>query len=687
MPVYSPPSSAAECYPLKTIPSKSPPSTAAKSHPSRLRKLSTASQHPPPAASHLYHLHGVNLDLDLPLPLNALNLTAHDVHHLSTLHKHPYTANGTLLSEHAQKVQELKFIRRKLEVNWVSTRHIKSAYIIRRRDFPFPTLPYPSVTTPTGTISFHEWMGYFGGLLLYATQSVTPRYASPWEEVPRCDRKVLMRNVERAAVALVPVYEWMVDLREVYRWEDHGRTARWVVGCAVLWGWGYLGCFLYAYLISTTLRNLQNQNSIERLKSDIYKLHTRQRKVQRFIKSLQRHGLETWLDTLPEAFTSLLQVFFGDVADIAEMARNFQTWTNPYQTIYTLVLFFTNLLITLLLPSSDIIRLYTLLFSLYFFTSLPLASRFPQYRRAVNPIYWTLWGIPTSAELAFQEFNEDAIREFEDAHNNTNDTTDSKAHGRPKRRGRSMERRGSVSRSRSRSRRRNPSRSRNRSVSRQRPNTPITPSLSPIQPSLTLAVPAINLNPTAAFYGEPLLTLPESSAVSTFPDPNPNDSSPASPSTADDPEELILSHLLPVSSGMLATSIAADTTIYRTYKCLHRDIPGRVHISNAGLHFETEVNSHITLEVKWDDTRGLHKFSSSLSEGNQKGKGVVSLGESSVGVAAVGTGDGGAITVYKLVVELLCGEEVQLTFDGGERRDKVFNKIIGYSAVRWQSGS
>ncbi|KAF3086304.1 hypothetical protein TWF102_011106 [Orbilia oligospora] len=366
-------------------------SSFSKSHPKRLTKV---------LASNTLSNHILGLDLD------PFRLTKSDVEFIQLVSRRRFETDGQVISEREQRLRELKIARQKMLVNWVSDRHIRSASVVRAKALKYPDLDK--------TIEEEGFMKYFGDVALYISQRFIPIYTSPWEEIPRYDSSRTMSHVERIAIGMAPFQEWAMVIRNVYRWEDPVKTARWMAIYTVLWWSGYLITFGYAYLISRVLRNRQDWNEVKRVKRAIYRARDQQQNVRRITELIERHGSDGWVEALPDSFGSWAQLKLGDFADALEIIRNFYEWRDPEQTVCTLIFFGACLLIGMFTSMAYCWRIVTFVFGLWFFISSPIASRYPRYRLVVSPFKWVFWGIPTHADIAYSEFRADAANAVSD---------------------------------------------------------------------------------------------------------------------------------------------------------------------------------------------------------------------------------------------------------------------------------
>ncbi|KAK6352514.1 hypothetical protein TWF730_009338 [Orbilia blumenaviensis] len=366
-------------------------SSLSKSHPKRLPKV---------LASNTLSNHVLGLDLD------PFRLTKSDVEFIRLVSKRRFETDGQVISEREQRLQELKIARKKMLVNWVSDRHIRSASVVRGKALRYPD--FDEIIEKEG------FMKYFGDLALYFSQRFIPVYTSPWEEVPRYERATTLSHVERIAIGMAPFHEWAMVIRGVYRWEDPVKTARWMGIYVVLWWSGYLVTFSYAYLISRVLRNRQDWNEVKRVKGAIHRARDQQQNVHRVTELIERHGSDGWVEALPDSLGSWAQLKLGDFADALEIIRNFYEWRDPEQTTCTLIFFGVCLLLGVFTDLKYCWRIVTFIFGLWFFVSAPIASRYPRYRLVVSPFKWVFWGIPTHADIAYSEFRADAANAITD---------------------------------------------------------------------------------------------------------------------------------------------------------------------------------------------------------------------------------------------------------------------------------
>ncbi|EWC47358.1 hypothetical protein DRE_00326 [Drechslerella stenobrocha 248] len=342
----------------------------------------------------------------LDTDVSPFRLTRDDFELIKQCNRERFQQNGKVISEHEQKLRELKIARRKMLVNYTADRHLTCAAVVQA-----PVRAWPLWQD---TVRKEGYLSWAGKMALYLSQGFAPAYTSPWMEVPKYESETTLSHLERVAVGVAPWWEWARVVRGVYRWEKPLRTVRWMVVYAVLWWYQFLVTFMYVYLIARVLRNRQDRNEAEKVKASIVGARRQLRSVQRLEGRIERRKSDDWVEVLPKDVGSKVQLGLGDLADLLEIIQNFYEWRRPAQTVNTLVLLGVCLLFSLCTDMAYCWRLITFIFGLWFFVSSPVASLWPRYRWVVSPLRWAFWGIPTHADIAYSEFREDAVNAIKD---------------------------------------------------------------------------------------------------------------------------------------------------------------------------------------------------------------------------------------------------------------------------------
>ncbi len=150
-------------------------------------------------------------------------------------------------------VSGLEAHREQLKVAWTTSRYVSRIRAVPKRPYEFPTIVDYRKKDPYGDDEQVDWVGYIGQvrfehslvalkntyrhglqILLWYTQDFTVQYIDDADKV-QFDEKTLARHIERIIIASGPWQAWLTDVRQIYRWENPRRTARWLALFVFLW--------------------------------------------------------------------------------------------------------------------------------------------------------------------------------------------------------------------------------------------------------------------------------------------------------------------------------------------------------------------------------------------------------------------------------------------------------------------
>ncbi|KAH8702004.1 hypothetical protein BGW36DRAFT_372015 [Talaromyces proteolyticus] len=300
-----------------------------------------------------------------------------------------------------RKVELLEAHRQSLTVAWITGRHVKC---IRLVQWPVPQCPslndenFIKRNEKGDDVGF-RWDQYIGQTFLYFSQSFTARYIDdgasglPFDPVTLVERVVMATEVWQA---------WLMDMRDIYRWENPRRTAFWYAVFAVLWYTQHIGGFLYAYIIFIVLKNRFYPTDVDSIRESLDRVLDRGAQAHRCGELVDRYGRKKWLEPLIQEAIPFIQIQLGDFAEILEVLRNFYHWRNPSKTAATLFFFTSCLLVTLFADMEFCMKIVWFILINTFFLCWPIASRYPRYRYLVSPIRWVFWDIPSHPEWAIR---------------------------------------------------------------------------------------------------------------------------------------------------------------------------------------------------------------------------------------------------------------------------------------------
>lgn len=121
------------------------------------------------------------------------------------------------------------------------------------------------------------------------------------------------------------------------------------------------------------------------------------------------HIYQKWID----AFGTPTQMMLGDLADLHEKVKSLILWRSPSATKRTISLLTLCGAWVTLADAHTVWKSVLLGIGIVAFALVPLQVYYPRYRRALNPIWWVLWGCPTDAQFAISILRQRHERELE----------------------------------------------------------------------------------------------------------------------------------------------------------------------------------------------------------------------------------------------------------------------------------
>lgn len=303
-----------------------------------------------------------------------------------------------------ERVEKIEQQRESLQTAWILGRHVSRVKAVR----PVARPQRSEFTTTENGQSRLQWERYLGHLVLYYTRGFTSPYVDDFDSPP-FDLEDLARIVERIAITSAPWQSFLVNVRQVYTWEDPKCTTRWLALFCILWYTEHIMGYFYFYVIYSTLRNKFRPSSIQTIRERVTRANDREARVQAWGELIQQHGRHDWLEPFLDEVGPLIQLQLGDVANFLEVLVNFHRHERPGLTMASMFFFSCCLLITLLTDMAFCMKLIWFIFGGGFFFTYPIATRFPKYRLLVSHYRWVFWDIPTHAELAIQRLQEKAM--------------------------------------------------------------------------------------------------------------------------------------------------------------------------------------------------------------------------------------------------------------------------------------
>ncbi|KAL1963987.1 hypothetical protein VTN77DRAFT_7662 [Rasamsonia byssochlamydoides] len=129
----------------------------------------------------------------------------------------------SLAKMEASNVEKLESHRQSLAVAWMTGRHIKRVRLAPSRVVDYPRLDDEKFMEKddSNTVVRFKWERYIAQLLLYHSQDFTARYVDEGVAELPYDTVTFARYIERLVMATEPWQSWFMDIRQIYRWENH----------------------------------------------------------------------------------------------------------------------------------------------------------------------------------------------------------------------------------------------------------------------------------------------------------------------------------------------------------------------------------------------------------------------------------------------------------------------------------
>ena len=305
--------------------------------------------------------------------------------------------------EQKQKaVETLEELRRSRKVAWTTSRHIRRVLAVPTRDIPPPCKQDFYVRDDATGKQTLDWKSWLSALNKHALQSFANNSLGhvDFASQPPFDRNAMTLYTERILIASAPWQSWFSSLRQLYRWEDPARSARWFAVWAIICWLDYVISFSLSYVLFLVLENKFRSKKVEALRESYDRTREQGAAAYKFNELISKHGSDKWLDPVVEELGPTVQSMVGDLASYLEVLNNFYEWSVPSKTWATLFWMLCAILLGSLTSSQYSMKIVWMFCILYFFIGFWVASHYPQYRHVVNSLEWVLWDIPDNGEEA-----------------------------------------------------------------------------------------------------------------------------------------------------------------------------------------------------------------------------------------------------------------------------------------------
>jgi len=157
------------------------------------------------------------------------------------------------IDQHQRNIENIEKKIKSIRVAWITGRHVERVRAVDHRPPPYPGDEYFETADEHGYTEFH-WEDWISHKVLVNCYNFTAPYIDDFDELP-FDPTTLRKRVARLIAVSGSFQQWIMSIRQIYRWEDPYRTGRWFALYIFLWYTQYIMTFLYSYIIYFTVMN------------------------------------------------------------------------------------------------------------------------------------------------------------------------------------------------------------------------------------------------------------------------------------------------------------------------------------------------------------------------------------------------------------------------------------------------
>ncbi|KAL9622966.1 MAG: hypothetical protein Q9160_002684 [Pyrenula sp. 1 TL-2023] len=299
------------------------------------------------------------------------------------------------------ELDQIKDQRASLNAGWTLGHQVNRVRVVQNQYTRFPEKAAFEERDSENKLVRIRWEKYIGYIALYYTRGFTAQYIDDFD-TPDYDLGTLTKTIERLVMASAPFQAWWISSRQLYRWEDPWRTARWFALFIYLWYTDHIISFFYVYILYIVIREGLFPSTMDSVRDSLDRTFNQSTKARAWGDLVETYGRDGWVEPLLDQVGPQLLLQLEDLADFCEVIQHFYKWTLPHKTAATLFFFSCCLLVTLLSDTRFCMKIVWFIVGFTFFLCWPLSSHYPKYRSLLDPFRWTLWDIPTNAERALE---------------------------------------------------------------------------------------------------------------------------------------------------------------------------------------------------------------------------------------------------------------------------------------------
>lgn len=122
-------------------------------------------------------------------------------------------------------------------------------------------------------------------------------------------------------MASAPLQAWWISSRQLYRWEDPFRTARWFALFIYLWYTDHIIGFFYAYILYIVIKERIFPSSVDSVRESLDRASNQSLKARAWGDLVEKHGREGWVEPLLSEVGPQILLQLGDLADYFEVLQ------------------------------------------------------------------------------------------------------------------------------------------------------------------------------------------------------------------------------------------------------------------------------------------------------------------------------------------------------------------------------
>ncbi|MBW0468354.1 hypothetical protein O181_008069 [Austropuccinia psidii MF-1] len=295
-----------------------------------------------------------------------------------------------------------------------------------------------------------DWINFSYSYLAVVLEKLCP-FSLKYRYAPTQTSLAQIRaHAERAYLQTTPdlwLGSLVVHLSDLYRWKDFEKTTRYCAIYFALWLFDLIPSFIVAYALYLLIKFQIRPPSLSQLKQELKRRQQLSHRASTLglaypqLPDLNPEVIpsslttcaslligENPLDRSSHHFTlypskalytlirqvyaqygHLIQTYSEDLADLTEKIRNLYLWRRPSACWRTTFMMIVILLYNLSISQKWVLKNFLGWLGIEFFFVFGFVEKYPQFRRALNPVWLLFYDIPTNREFALQILQERGI--------------------------------------------------------------------------------------------------------------------------------------------------------------------------------------------------------------------------------------------------------------------------------------